>query len=123
MIAGIVSPDREALITLLVIGPEGNALEVEFAIDTGFTEDLMLPRPVIGALRLSQIGSDEIMLADGSRSWVSLHPAAVLWMGVQRPVTVQEGEGTPLLGMGLLLDHLLTLPVRVGDAFTITPIS
>jgi hypothetical protein len=46
----------------------------------------------------------------------------VVWNGQNRPVAVECVEGFPLLGMRLLLDHLVTLPVVIGGSFTIDAI-
>lgn len=112
MITGTVSIEaREARVRLLVRGVEGRAAEIDFVVDTGFTEELSLPQAMIDALGLPLESSDKIMLSDGSIVSCPLHRGMVVWDGAERPLFVQASEGTPLLGMGLLLDHLLTLPV------------
>jgi len=43
MIIGAVTADREAVVKLEVRGPAGTKAEVEFVLDTGFTEYLTKP--------------------------------------------------------------------------------
>ncbi len=112
MITGIVDADaREARVRLVVRGGDGRAAEVNFIIDTGYTEYLSLPQAMIDALSLTFGFTDKIVLSDGSIIESRFFQGAVVWDGANKSVLVEASEGTPLLGMGLLLDHLLTLPV------------
>ncbi len=101
MIEGrIAANGREALIFLTVLGVRER--EVEAVVDTGFTEYLTLPGDLIRDLSLPLRGYGEVMLADGSVVEVGIYRAQVLWHGKQRGIEVQESEGGPLVGMGLL---------------------
>jgi predicted aspartyl protease len=46
-------------------------------VDTGFTGYLTLPAEVVGSLALPELGTEEIMLADGSKEIASVHRATV----------------------------------------------
>lgn len=112
MITGTVDVDaREAIARLLVRGIDARAVEVDFVIDTGFTEDLSLPQAMIDALDLPLATREQIILSDGTAIETQIYSGIVIWDGQEHKAFVQASEGTPLLGMGLLLDHLLTLPV------------
>jgi predicted aspartyl protease len=47
VIAGMVNPDREAIICLPVRGPDEREQEIEAVIDTGFNGFLTLPSEVV----------------------------------------------------------------------------
>ena len=47
MITGLVTADRQAIITLTVRGPAGQEHEIEAIVDTGFDGWLSLPSSVI----------------------------------------------------------------------------
>jgi clan AA aspartic protease len=123
MILGTVNPDRrEAYIRLFVHSPSGAIHEIEAVVDTGYTEELLLPSDLIAALGLPFLRKGEMGLSDGSLIQCDIHEAAVFWDGQLRPVEVQSGEGSPLVGMSLLLEHLLTVPVTAGGVLRIEPL-
>lgn len=101
MIEGRISADgREALVAVVVLG--SHERKVEAVIDTGFTEHLTLPGDLIHDLSLPLRGYGEVMLADGSVVEVGIYRARVVWHGARRRIEVQESDGGPLVGMGLL---------------------
>jgi predicted aspartyl protease len=53
MMTGEVTPDKEAVVKLILRGPAGDEQEVAAVLDTGFTEYMTLPPAVISALNLS----------------------------------------------------------------------
>ena len=122
MIKSSVSVDNEAVLFLEVLGPSGATIEVKAIIDTGFSAALTLPKDWINALELPYVDSHDIFLADGSNIDVGLYDAEILWDGHPRPVLVHCMEGDALVGMGLMKDFLLHLPVRIGAEFTISEI-
>ena len=122
MIVGLVKPSREAIVTLEVRGPSQIAMDIEAILDTGFTESLTLNRALVGALGLRYVNTDDVTLADGSIVGTDLYEGTVLWNGQLRPVIVHCLEGSPLIGMSLLYDHLLTVEVVDGGPVTIDPI-
>ena len=122
MIKSSVSVDNEAVLFLEVLGPSGATIEVKAIIDTGFSAALTLPKDWINELELPYVDSHDIILADGSNIDVGLYDAVILSDGQPRSVFVHCMEGDPLIGMGLMKDFLLHLPVRVGSEFTISEI-
>lgn len=123
MITGIVvTAGREAVVRFFVRGIEGRLTEVEAVLDTGFTDYLTLPSALITALGLPYQYDDKIVMSNGETATCAVHEGVVLWNGQERTVPIQAGEGDALIGMSLLLDHLLTLPVRDGATLTITPL-
>ena len=57
MIEGQVTPEREGVVRLMVSRPGGPSIEVDTAIDTGFTGFLALPTDTIARLGLHLVGA------------------------------------------------------------------
>ena len=122
MISGIVTTNREAVIRLIVSGPQGQTQEVDAIIDTGFDGFLTLPSGLIAALSLPWRRRGRAMLADGSDSLFDVHEATVVWDGTPRRIAVDSVDIDPLIGMTLLDGHELTIQVAVGGRVTILPL-
>ncbi len=122
MIPGLVTQDREAIVQLRLRGPQGQEIDVDAVLDTGFTEYLTLPRAETTALGLRRLFTDKLTLADGSVVSIDLYDCIVDWDGQSRTVVVHCLDGKPLLGMSLLQDHLLSMAVVDGGAVTINAI-
>jgi clan AA aspartic protease len=122
ILAGTVTADREAIVRLRLRGANGLETDIDAVVDTGFTESLTLPTSWMSALALPQIRSEELVLADGSRIQVAVHEVMLLWDGQQRSIFAHCLEGTPLIGMSLLWDHLLNIEAKDGGPMSIRPI-
>ena len=114
MIQGEVNSNYQALISLRVEGPDGRAEEIAVIVDTGFTGYLMLPPGLVADLGLLQLGSNNIILANGARVRLDVYGAVVIWDGARRYVRVYVADGSPLVGMRMLLGYDLSAQVRVG---------
>ena len=66
MISGYVNSKLEAMISLLVYGPQAEAREIEALIDTGFAGDLTLPSATAEELGLENLAAGILVLADGT---------------------------------------------------------
>jgi clan AA aspartic protease len=122
MTTGVITPALEAVVRVELHGTGGLKANVDAVIDTGFTDFLALPTSWITALALSYLQTDRVVLADGSDIAVDQYECTVIWEGHPRAVIVHCLEGTPLIGMSLLYDHLLTMQVVTGGVVTITPV-
>lgn len=100
----VVADGSEAVLPLRVFDPGqgGGQADIEAVIDTGFTGHLTLPAGVVNALALPELGSEELVLADGSTEISSVHRATVEWHGRNRPIPALAIGGDPLIGMALL---------------------
>jgi clan AA aspartic protease len=122
MITGKIVNNQEAIIELEVTGvvhPE----TIEAIIDTGFTEELMLPGDLIERLGLPRIGELPITLGDGNVTDVGLYLAIVEWQGEKRIAQALRTDGKPLIGMSLLYGNRLTLDVVTDGEVTIETLS
>jgi clan AA aspartic protease len=122
MITGVVTADREAIISLLVRGPAGQRQRIEAVIDTGFDGWLSLPPALISSLGLPWRRRGLALLADGSDTVFDIYEGAVVWNRRLRRIPVDEAEVAPLVGMSLLNGHELNVQVRARGKVTINPL-
>ena len=112
MLIGRVTPEREAVVDVEVLGSEGQATRVEAGIDTGYNGFLTLSKGVIEDLGLPFGGTAGAALGDGKEVRMDLYVAAVRWHGEVRDVLVLEAAGGALLGMAMLSECRLTIDVE-----------
>ena len=116
MILGTGNDTYEAVISLTVQGPSGQAREVEAVIDTGF---LSLPSALATELGLPFLTNESAFLADGSLVRFSVHDTTALWDGQPRRVYAHLSDTTPLIGMRMLDNYDLSIQVRDGGRVVI----
>ena len=105
-----------ALVTVTVQPPKLDGQDIEVWIDTGFTGDLVLPSQQIRDLGLFQSGTVKAILADGSEVALQRFACTVDWFGERRELEVVANDGEyPLLGVGMLVGHDLTISYRTGE--------
>ena len=63
MIEGFVNADLEAVVPLLLRGPDGPEREVDAVIDTGYSGSLSLPPSLVAELELPYVLSSKATLA------------------------------------------------------------
>jgi clan AA aspartic protease len=122
VITGSITPDREAIVRLTLLGPGAQREEIDAIIDTGYTGDLTLPSTLVRALSLPRRGVRDALLADGSRVRLRVYEVSVIWDGQPRTALALEADGGPLVGMSLLYGHVVTLQVLDGGFVTIAPL-
>ena len=123
MILGVVNAAYEAVITLSVQGPEGQAQEVDAVVDTRFTGYLTLPPALMTELALPFETTGHATLADGSEVSFDTYRVTVLWEGRPRYVLADAADTTPLVGMLFLDMHDLSIQVRNGGRVLIEAIA
>ena len=119
MILGTVNDTYEAVISLTVRGPSGQAREIEAVIDTGFNGFLSLPPALATELGLPFLTNESAFLADGSLVRFSVHDATAIWDGQPRRVYTHISNTTPLIGMRMLENYDLSIQVRDGGSVVI----
>ncbi len=111
MISGRVNAFREAVVTLVVQNAQGQEQRIEAVVDTGFNGHLTLPPDVVAALGLPYRRSGRALLGDGRAVMFDVHEAVISWEGTGRRIPVDVADTDPLLGMGLLYGHSLSIEV------------
>ncbi len=119
---GEFSAFRDARLPLRVIGPLAE-VTLQFVIDTGFDGCLTLPGQVIQSIGLIRGDTVRVELGDGSRHEMEEFRADVEWAGRIHSVFVLQRKQVPLIGIGLLYGHRLTIDVVDGGPVTVSPLA
>ena len=108
---GHVDSDGRALLHIVVTSPTiATAMEIAAWVDTGFTGDLVLPQDQIAALGFPRSAVVRAELGDGSETVLEVYSCLIEWFGRIQQIEVIANTGTsPLLGVGLLQGHTLTI--------------
>jgi clan AA aspartic protease len=119
MITGVVDDLRQAIVQLPVLDADGHQHEVAAIIDTGFTGQLTMPPELVAALALPFQNVGRGLLADGSETIFDMHRSVIVWDGWRRDILVSVADTDPLIGMGLLADHEVTIQAWPGGVVRI----
>lgn len=123
MIEGVVNAAYEAIVTLLLRGPTGEAREIEAVIDTGYSGFLTLPSALVAEMGLPLRGRGRAFLANGDEEGFDVHGVTILWDGRPRFIEADAMGPVPLAGMSLLDMHDLSIQVRDGGRVVIQPMA
>lgn len=122
MIAGMMSESLEAIVSIVVRGPEGAEQTIDAAVDSGFNGRLLLPLSIVQQLGCNWETLEEGILADGSKEMFDVFTAIILWDGQERRVFVSATSRGSLIGMSLLEGYEVKMEVRPGGKVTIPPL-
>ena len=114
MIKGVVNDAYEAVVTLSLKGPEGQARDIEAVIDTGYSGFLTLPTTLATELGLPFAYIGRALLANDDEVAFDVHDVTVQWEGRPRHIKADATGSTPLVGMLLLDKHSLNIEVERG---------
>ena len=113
MIEGYVDDSSQPWVQLALVGHQGQWVEFEAIIDTGFNGALCLPRLLAGQVALQEVGTQRVELADGSQHVEQLFLGEVLFDGVRQWADISLTQGTDaLLGTVLLQEYQLEIRFR-----------
>ena len=70
---GVVNEYLEPVISLNVLGTGNASLVVDFVIDTGCTEEIIIPKDIIDRLNLIRVDDITLALADGTHAYPLCH--------------------------------------------------
>lgn len=113
---GHVDSAGRALVRIrLMSTATATAMDMEAWVDTGFTGELVLPQDQIVALGLQRSAVVTAELGDGSATVLDVYSCLIEWFGRMQQIEVIANTGmSPLLGVGLLRDHRLTIDYALG---------
>jgi clan AA aspartic protease len=117
---GIVRGLLEPSLALAVLSTDGTDVEIDFDIDTGFTEEMTLPPDIIDQLNLPTYRQLSLAMADGTVYDGTTYVGRLNWHGRIRSVEVISVDVDPLVGMRLLAGSNLSIDAELGGAVTIT---
>ena len=119
MIQGVVNDALEAVVTLSLRGPTGQARDIEAVIDTGYSGFLTLPTGLVTELGLPFAYIGRAFLANDDEVSFDVHDITVLWDGQPKQIKADASGSTPLVGMLLLEKHDLNIEVESGGRVVI----
>jgi len=122
MISGIFNADREATISLKIVGMDGTERDITAMIDTGFNGYLTLPLAVIEELGFPYVISGSVTVGDGRIEDLDIYAATIVWDGHLNTVETDAAETFPLIGMSLLYGYDLHIHALDGGEVTIKKI-
>ena len=120
---GVVNEYLEPVISLNVLGTGNASLVVDFVIDTGCTEEIILPQQIIVQLNLIRGADVTVTLADGTSNRHARYPAQIEWHGQLREIAVISMGTEPLIGMELLRGSNLSVDAIPGGSVTTAELS
>ena len=119
MIQGVVNASHEAVVTLSLQGPDGQAQDIEAVVDTGYSGFLTLPTTLVAELGLPFAYVGWAFLANDDEVAFDVHDVTVIWDGQPRHIKADATGSTPLVGMLLLDSHDLNIEVVNGGRVVI----
>ena len=120
---GTVNDALEAIVSLSIVSDDGSHETHDFLIDTGLSEDMVLPQRVIDRLSLPLYDRIVMGTGDGRVGLFGRYTARILWHGRRRNVRVASMGGEFLIGMDLLRGSNLSVDAVPGGSVTITELS
>ena len=117
---GIVNEYFEATVSLNVLGAGGANLVVDFVIDTGCTEEMILPPGIIDRLHRTRSSDMVLTVADGTTDAYARYRVSVEWHSQPREAIAIRMGTEPLVGMRLLRGSNLSVDADPGGRVTIT---
>ena len=117
---GVVRGGLEVSLALNLVMPDDARVEVDFAIDTGFTEEMTLPPDIIDELNLPTYRQLMLTMADGTVYDGRTYVGRLRWHGRTRSIEVISVDADPLIGMRLLAGSNLSIDAEPDGAVTIT---
>ena len=119
MIQGVVNASHEAVVTLSLQGPDGQAQDIEAVVDTGYSGFLTLPTTLVAELGLPFAYIGWASLANDDEVAFDVHDVTVIWDGQPRHIKADATGSTPLVGMLMLDSHDLNIEVVNGGRVVI----
>ena len=116
---GMINDSKEAVLTVRIQGPNGQEIEAETVIDTGYNGAFSLPPEIITSPGLPPRGTRYVTLGDGSTVSLEIYRATVGWDDFPRSVYVMATEDVSLIGMSLLYGYRVIMDVIDGGLVTI----
>ena len=90
MISGVVSSTRWPIVDLVILDADGHERAIEARIDTGFSDDLTLPRSAIAQLGLTRLDRSNYRIGDSSTKTFNTYAATIRWQGELRRIIALE---------------------------------
>lgn len=114
---GYVDEFGQPKVEVTFMGPWGKVI-TEAIIDTGFNGEVSLPVPIAVRLGLRLKGTQEVMLADGSRKSSLVFAGQIVLDGAPEDTLIFLSDlNEPLLGTQLLGNRLLKIDFSKNEVY------
>ena len=120
---GTVNDALETVVSLVILKDDGTDETLDFIVDTGLSEEMVLPQPVIDRLGLRPDDRIPIMTGDGRGQFVGTYHARVLWHARPQGIHVASMGREFLIGMALFRGSNVNIDAVPGGSVTITELS
>jgi clan AA aspartic protease len=114
MTNGTVSSDLTPNFGITLVGTNHTEKQIEAFVDTGFNGALSTSAQTAQELGWLFRGSEEVILADGSKTQMTVYRGIVMWKGIPRIVNALMSDAKPSIGMSLLDGSELRIQVKRG---------
>jgi clan AA aspartic protease len=112
---------REVVLPLELRGLNGQTVQVDAIIDTGFDGFVTVSPDYTQRLQLPLLEVRPYELGDGQTVDFDIHLVTVMWDGQEREVAAVVTEGGVLVGMALLYGYHLCIDVVEGGGVRLQP--
>ena len=119
MIIGTVDVGLNAIVSIAVVGRNGQRQTVEAVIDTGFNGYLTLPYRMVSLLDFLWVRSQPVILGDGNPRLCDVYDGEIVWNNQLRSIEIEAAETQPLIGMALMHSYDLRIEVVEGGAVSL----
>ena len=120
---GEITPDRQAVVGVVLKTIGGDDVFVDAVVDTGFTESLLVPREIIEECGFEYAEDIDFLMGNGVSDLLPAFRGTMVWHGGEIDLFVVASEAGPLLGMRLLEGSRLSMDVLDGGSVTIQPLN
>ena len=117
---GTVNDELEATVRLNALGIGDVDLTINFVIDTGCSEEIILPQDTIDQLQRTRSSDMILTVADGTTDAYARYRISVEWHGQPKEVIAVSMPIVPLIGMRLLRDSNLSVDATPGGSVIIS---
>lgn len=119
MISGVVTKEREPIMTLEVRGPNGQVLTVDFVLDTGFSGYMTLTEAEVVSLELKSAAASKYRFANSNEETLPTYTAYTTWDEQPLKILIVQLKESRLIGMSLLSGSTLSLEATADGNVTI----
>jgi clan AA aspartic protease len=119
---GEITPDRQAVVGVVLKTIAGDDVFIDAVVDTGFTEALLVPMEIIEECGYEYAEDIDFLMGNGVSELLPAFRGVVVWHGVDIDLFVVASQAGPLLGMRLLEGSRLAMDVLDGGSVTIQPL-
>ena len=120
---GTVNDVLDAVVSLSILREDGTEDTLEFIIDTGLSEEMVLPQHVVD--QFGMLPDDTALLAtsDGRIGLFATYTVWILWHDRPREIHVASMGREFLIGMALLSGSNVNIDAVPGGAVTISELT